>query len=260
MSSQTSKDFLKFLNNPDFIDGIYNYCDSWCERCAFTDKCMNFAMRKYKEDSNRREQSISDSLTEVFQQTTDLIKQIIEDKGISWEDIASQTDSEAPNIDPHREADKHRNVKAAKEYTYLYGSFLKQEKGFMQGKGLEFQKELNKGIISVEEVEEALSQIEDAFEVINWYQSLIYIKIRNACQLFFEEDLSDFMIDYYNGKAKLTLISVDRSLAAWLVLQVHFPEKVNKITEILLQLEKLRQQIEKDFPDARKFVRPGLDK
>jgi hypothetical protein len=34
---------------------------------------------------------------------------------------------------------------------------------------------------------------------------------------------------------------------------------VNKITKILFQLEKLRQQIEKDFPNARKFVRPGLD-
>ena len=238
MSSQTPKDFLKFLKNPDFIDGIYNYCDSWCERCAFTDKCMNFAMRKYKEDQNG-EASIEDSLTEVFQQTTDLIKQIIEDKGMSWEDIVSQVDTETPTIDPHKEADKHRNVKAAKEYTYLYGSFLKTEQGFMQGKGLEFQNDLNK---------------------VNWYQSLIYIKIRNACQLFFEDDLSDFMVDYYNGKAKLTLISIDQSMAGWLVLQVHFPEKVNKITEILIQLEKLRQQIEKDFPNARKFVRPGLDK
>ena len=130
----------------------------------------------------------------------------------------------------------------------------------MKSKAVEFQNDLNKGVISVEEAEVALSQIEDAFEVINWYQSLIYIKIRNACQLFFEQDLSDFMIDYYTGKAKLTLISIDKSIAAWMVLQVHFPEKVNKVTEILFQLEKLRAQIEKDFPNARNFVRPGLDK
>ncbi|RYU95300.1 hypothetical protein [Emticicia agri] len=259
MSGQTPKDFLKFLKNPDFIDGIYNYCDSWCERCAFTDKCMNFAMRKYKEE-DKSETNTGDNLTEVLQQTTDLIKQIIEDKGMSWEEVASEADKETHTVDPHKEADKHWNVRAAKEYTYLYGSFLKEEQGFMRGKGVEFQNELNKGIISVEEAEEALLQIEDAFEVINWYQSLIYIKIRNACQLFFEEDLSDFMVDYYNGKAKLTLVSIDRSLAAWLVLQVHFPEKVNKITRILFQLEKLRRQIEKDFPNARKFVRPGLDK
>ncbi|WP_337041598.1 hypothetical protein [Emticicia sp. 17c] len=249
---------LKILKNPDFIDGIYNYCDSWCERCAFTSKCMNFAMRKYKENIETDPQT-GDSLSEVFRQTTDIIKQIIEAKGISWEEVVNQTEPETPQVDPHKEADKHQNVRTAQEYTHLYGSFLKNEQGFMKGKGVEFQNDLNKGIISVDEAEEALAQIEDAFEVINWYQSLIYIKIRNACQLFFEENLSDFMVEYYTGKAKLTLISIDRSIAAWLVLQVHFPEKVNKITEILFQLEKLRRQIEKDFPNARKFVRPGLD-
>ena len=34
----------KLAQNPDFISGIYNYCDRWCERCAFTSRCMNFAM------------------------------------------------------------------------------------------------------------------------------------------------------------------------------------------------------------------------
>src|SRR5678816_4802270 len=26
-----------------FIVGIYNYCDSWCDRCAFTSHCRVFA-------------------------------------------------------------------------------------------------------------------------------------------------------------------------------------------------------------------------
>lgn len=258
MNLQTPKNIMNLLKNPDFIEGIYNYCDCWCERCAFTEKCMNFAMRNYKEPDH--ENYNDDNLSDVFRQTTDLIKQVIEDKGMSWEEIVSQADTQTPAFDPHKEADKHRNVKNAKEYTRLYGSFLREEQGFMKGKGVEFQNELNKGSISVEDAEEALLQIEDAFEVINWYQNLIYIKIRNACQLFFEENLSEFMTDYYTGKAKLTLISIDRSISSWLVLQVHFPEKVNKITEILFQLEKLRLQIEKDFPNARKFVRPGFDK
>ena len=39
------KDWIKGMaKNPDFIPGIYNYCDRWCERCAFTARCMNFAM------------------------------------------------------------------------------------------------------------------------------------------------------------------------------------------------------------------------
>ena len=39
------KDWIQCMaKNPDFIPGIYNYCDRWCERCAFTARCMNFAM------------------------------------------------------------------------------------------------------------------------------------------------------------------------------------------------------------------------
>ena len=29
----------KHVQNPNLIPGIYNYCDRWCERCAFTQRC-----------------------------------------------------------------------------------------------------------------------------------------------------------------------------------------------------------------------------
>ena len=32
-------DFLKQVNDPRFIPGIYNYCNRWCERCRFADRC-----------------------------------------------------------------------------------------------------------------------------------------------------------------------------------------------------------------------------
>ena len=38
------EDFIKNVNDPKNIPGIYNYCDRWCERCSFTDKCSNYAI------------------------------------------------------------------------------------------------------------------------------------------------------------------------------------------------------------------------
>ena len=32
-----------------FITGIFNYCDYWCERCAFTRRCRNFSMGREME-------------------------------------------------------------------------------------------------------------------------------------------------------------------------------------------------------------------
>ena len=36
----------KPARNPKFIPGIFNYCDRWCERCAFTARCRTFAMEQ----------------------------------------------------------------------------------------------------------------------------------------------------------------------------------------------------------------------
>ena len=44
--TRDKNDLLKMANNPDFIPGIYNYCDRWCERCPFTLRCMVYTMEK----------------------------------------------------------------------------------------------------------------------------------------------------------------------------------------------------------------------
>ena len=31
-----AKELVELAGEPRFISGIYNYCDSWCERCNFT--------------------------------------------------------------------------------------------------------------------------------------------------------------------------------------------------------------------------------
>jgi hypothetical protein len=62
-----------------------------------------------------------------------------------------------------------------------------------------------------------------------------------------------------DGSAKVSLIGIDRSLASWGILLQHFPEEENTILDMLAHLEKLRKSVEKEFPDARSFKRPGFD-
>src|SRR5690349_21280527 len=42
----TKEDLLRLAQNPDFIAGIYHYCDRWCERCPFSARCLTFAMEQ----------------------------------------------------------------------------------------------------------------------------------------------------------------------------------------------------------------------
>ncbi|MCK4652949.1 MAG: hypothetical protein KAU01_00720, partial [Candidatus Cloacimonetes bacterium] len=61
------------------------------------------------------------------------------------------------------------------------------------------------------------------------------------------------------GSAKVALIGIDRSIGAWGQMLKHFPYYENKIIKLISFLERLRQIVEKRFPKARDFIRPGFD-
>jgi hypothetical protein len=259
MPKRNLKDFFKNVDDSKFIEGIYNYCDTWCERCAFTNRCMNFAMSSEK-DTTRNDTDFWEDMKDIFEQTAELLKEAAEERGIDWNEIEQVVENDRKDAEEERRRVKeHAIVKEAWKYMKMRDAFFENEEEYMKAKAVDFQSEVERGIVDIEEAERTVLNLEDAFEVINWYHTIIYVKISNACSMLFEEDVDDFMEDYYNGKAKLVLVSIDRSIAAWFSLQIYFPEKVNKVTDILLHLEKLRRKIETDFPKARRFKRVGLD-
>jgi hypothetical protein len=133
--------------------------------------------------------------------------------------------------------------------------------------------------------------IQDAVAVIRWYQFFIAVKLMRALSGAIEadddEDLSDddelsmdFLTDYEaaddeevdydeitartermdaNGSAKVALVAMDRSIAAWRSLQISLPDKSETIKSMLVELSGLRVSVEARFPRARDFIRPGLD-
>ena len=83
----TPDDFLKLLDNPDFISGIYNYCDRWCERCKMTSKCSLYASEqivdKEFEGSGYTEQEMFfKKLESAFSMTFQLIERASAEQGI----------------------------------------------------------------------------------------------------------------------------------------------------------------------------------
>ena len=62
-----------------------------------------------------------------------------------------------------------------------------------------------------------------------------------------------------DGSAKVALIALDRSIAAWARLRGHLAAEGDAILDLLVQLERLRRATERVFPQARAFQRPGFD-
>ncbi|MFN3694182.1 MAG: hypothetical protein ACK4UV_04160, partial [Ignavibacterium sp.] len=85
------------MNEENFIAGIYNYCDRWCERCNYTDRCRLFfsdAERDIQhiindEDSHDPKiftKDIEDNLNEAMQMLMEKLKEM----NIDPEDIESE--------------------------------------------------------------------------------------------------------------------------------------------------------------------------
>lgn len=259
------KEYIKKLtNNPNFISGIYNYCDQWCERCPFTSRCMNFAFGE-KQFSDPEARDINNKLfwqklTETLQLTLGMLKEIAEREGVDLDSLDLKAAAEEEKL-KEKTAKNHECSRAAKAYADMVETWFDSASYLFQEK----EDELNlKGRLqtpNTNPVGEAAS-IKDAVDVIRWYQYQIYIKLMRAIKGKLEEK-SEILDEYpkdSDGSAKVALVAIDRSIAAWGEMRLHFPEREDEILDLLVHLDRLRRRVEKTFPAARAFVRPGFDK
>ena len=61
-----------------------------------------------------------------------------------------------------------------------------------------------------------------------------------------------------DGSAKVALLGIDRSILAWALFS-QLEAFTSTALPAMLTLDRLRRNVEKAFPKARPFVRPGFD-
>ena len=262
----TTDEFLAIANNPNFIPGIYNYCDRWCERCHATARCSVFATEpKEEEDSDLTpDEKINknfDRIHESFQMAMELIEKFAKEEGIDLDAIPL-----FPEVDKKHEK---RNNKAkdsplgilANEYCHLAGKWLDRSD--------EIFSRIGNNIIQAAELslpgrnpERELIDLRDAMQTISWYHMQILVKLIRAMTSMEEEkdeeDEQDWPKDS-DGSAKVALIGIDHSIGAWALFLEQLPEEDETIFQGLTILERLRRMTEQQFPEARTFYREGLD-
>ena len=124
------EEIKKLAENKDLIPGIYNYCDRWCERCAFTSRCMNFAMsRKYTDDpeaSDITNEKFWQNLSEIFKVTRDMLEESAEELGIDLDAIDFEETSREEGI-KDKIVQNHECCRAAKKYYEMVDEFFESE-------------------------------------------------------------------------------------------------------------------------------------
>ena len=119
-----------------------------------------------------------------------------------------------------------------------------------------------KGKIPSDDKHREPTSAEEAMEVIRWYQHQIDVKLMRAVQGLIEdraEALDDEFAKDSDGSAKVALIGMDRSIAAWGEVRGFFPLQGDLALRPMIRLETLRRKVEQTFVHARDFIRPGFD-
>ena len=186
-----------------------------------------------------------------------MLKKMAEDEGVDLNAIITE------NIDDPFETGKEDIatdifVHVSKKYAKLVDDWFNSNEQPL----LEKEEELNRIRLVSSRHDPAAEAVDitDAIEVIRWYQYQIHVKLVRACRSAAEEalDHDDFPKDS-DGSAKVALIGIDRSMAAWNTFLIYFPGQKASIVPLIQLLGNIRIRVENRFPDARDFVRPGFD-
>lgn len=250
---------------PELISGIYNFCDSWCQRCLFTSRCRSFQLQAEQPPQNSisTEESLIQQLTEALnltKQYVEKIRQTSTPTGFPSAPDALEQEALQKRSDTSGElASKHPVAELANHYMRLSGDWLKEELNLLEQAGRQQIEQVNLGFHTQEEALVLLNSLKDAWEMIRWYRTLIPVKTVSALRAATDSTMDQHMYTYHLGKAKLVLVSIDRSLLAWQTILTHYPEKTDDLLDLLALLIRLRREMEVALPEARAFQRPGLD-
>src|SRR5687768_3421788 len=76
------------LDDDRFIEGIFNYCDRWCERCTMTRYCRVFALEALQEAERGKpmddwtDEEYQEFLHGSVEESVDTIRTALEEAGI----------------------------------------------------------------------------------------------------------------------------------------------------------------------------------
>lgn len=243
LTPREMKDRLcRMAQEGNFIEGIYNYCDRWCEHCSFTGRCLNFESSKFAPDADSPD--MFEYLSNTIEATMLMINEKMEELGIDPSEIAEIVEMETSDISDPRDHPLHKKV---------YDAAFETHRWLETHKPLERISDVSAMVLS-----EKSMHFKQAVEVIYWYNFFVSAKVYRALMPDDIHDPGDIQTDS-NGSAKIALIALDRLIGAWSVVMENMKDHEDEILQFLITLAEIHRQVGITFPKAKQFVRPGFD-
>jgi hypothetical protein len=218
-----------------FIVGVYNYCDGWCERCTLTSHCRVFA------DRARMEAALDAQFTPITEAPP--LPDADEGPPPAW--LAELID----------EANEAARIPMSDECWQRIRPRVPAEHRPIVRRANDYAKRTSRWLTTSGHGDPASSE---PHAVISWFQFLIAAKIRRALTVAPDDD-DDITAFDNDGTAKVALIGIARSHAAWLELVERGVVAAPDADSFIADLVWLGEALERVRPRARDFIRAGLD-
>lgn len=222
------------------IVGVFNYCDGWCQACPFTSRCRVFA------DIAEMEAAQDPNLKPIVE--APLLPQEQPPPPPAWlEELLDDMNKAAAECQMDRESDEYARERMLPEHERL------------DARAKSYALSVHAWLRTHDEAARS-SDPRDPRAVIGWFHMLISVKVARALRGLADDDPAErtWRADH-EGSAKVALLGTERSHEAWLQLAADQVVSWADAQDFVRELVWIRDEIDRIFPNARAFVRPGFD-
>jgi|LGOV01.1.fsa_nt_gb hypothetical protein len=234
-------------SNKTYKPGIFQYCDRWCDKCNHIDECLYY-------DVNKKFFLRGDKEFNFWNKIEDIVNLTIDDLGLVSESMGVDLSEFSKRFTQNQSEETLSQGYFLYEKSEEYSKIVNEWFDSFANDPLPVSKEDLKHKVSTKELANSMQRLTKAIEYIRWYQNFISRKLKKALN-----SKHEFEDGFHRGFAKVVLIALDRSIDSWKSITEHFPGTEEKVSNQLLLLEKLRDEVENEFPHARTYNRIGLD-
>jgi len=225
--------FLAIARDPRIIPGVHQHCDEWCDYCPVTGRCLAF--RCMAEVRRHHGRSHPDPPFTSVEAAVAFTRDLAEIEGTPTEELDALLAS-PPGQSGIETADPLASV--AWEYAVRVALVLAatgREAGTATARPSGPEPE----------------------EVVIWYHLRIYLRVVRALISREKRPGSTDRMEDATGSAKLALVSMARSRSA--LQSIRSTANGAEISGLMALLDALDRGLDERFPNARSFLRVGLD-
>lgn len=267
---------LNFMH--ENISGIYNYCDRWCEKCTFTNRCLLFKQEAEREikhilrDENKNDPDIlAKDLKDDLQEAFEHINKFMDEEDEQYEEFEMddfEDDDEEEGVDGFEKeffeeeiSDEERPSTFLKNadnpLILLSENLFKDFYNYYDRLKLNFPDEL--------EEKNPQSSLQQNLDILGWYTPQLHVKIRmsywNKHKLSKSKDpeIAEIDEEMLNVSSRIAFIGIENSIKALTYLQQKNIEPQITLTSLLTTINQIRKLFVEEFPDALTYKRPYFD-